>query len=150
MKHVTRKHHQEMARACTSSLSLVSFSTPQQGAIEAEARWSIFTDKHNIAFLASDLATKLFCKMFPDSKITTKFACGRTKTTAIEKALAHHFLKKTVGNMYYPFTLLINESNDKTDKSCIILTKVFDPALCDVCTRLLDVPMVNITGTEYF
>ncbi len=91
-KHVTRKHHQEMARAGTSSQSLVSFCTPQQRAIEAEARWAIFTAKHNIAFLTSDYATKLFCKMFPDSVIAKKFVCGRTKTTAIVKeALVPHF-----------------------------------------------------------
>ena len=140
-----RKHHQEMARAGTSSQSLVSFSSPQQGAIEAETRWSTFVAKHNIAFLASDHATKLFRKMFPDSEIAKKFSCSRTKTTAIVKgALAPHFTKKTTENMSYPYSLMMDESNDKTDKSCIILVRVFDPILCDVRTRFLDMPVVNI------
>ena len=136
-----RKHHQEMARAGASSQSLVSFSSPQQGAIEAETRWSTFVAKHNIAFLASDHATKLFRKMFPDSEIAKKFSCSRT---IVKGALAPHFTKKTTENMSYPYSLMMDESNDKTDKSCIILVRVFDPILCDVRTRFLDMPVVNI------
>lgn len=145
MKHVKRKHHQEMARAGTSSQSLVSFRNPSRSVIEAETRWATFIAKHNIAFLASDHATKLFPKMFPDSEIAKKFSCGRTKTTAIIKeALAPHFLNETIKNMSYPFSLMMDESNDKTDKSCIILVRVFDPVLCDIRTRFLDMPVVNV------
>ena len=43
-----------------------------------------------------------------------------------------------------PFSLLIDESNDKTDKSCIVLTRFLDPQVCEVCTRFLDMPVVNI------
>ena len=42
---------------------------------------------------------------------------------------------------------MIDESNDHKDKSCIIiLVRVVDPELGDVCTRLifLDMPIVNI------
>ena len=147
MRHVQRKHHQEMANAAKSSRSLASFCTPQssQKVIEAETRWATFTAKHNIAFLASDHATMLFHKMFPDSEIARKFSCGRTKTTAIVKeALAPHYLHKTISNMSNPFSVMMDESNDKTDKSCIILVRVFDPELRDVRTRFLDMPVVNI------
>ena len=83
--------------------------------------------------------------MFPDSEIAKKFSCSRTKTTAIVKgALASHFTKKTTENMSYPYSLMMDELNDKTDKSCIILVRVFDPILCDVRTRFLDMPVVNI------
>ena len=61
-------------------------------AIEAEVKWATFVVKHNISFLASDHATKLFSKIFPDSAIAKKFSCSRTKATAIvKKALAPHF-----------------------------------------------------------
>ena len=43
----------------------------------------MFVAKHNLAFLTSDHATKLFAQMFPDSEIASKFACGRTKCSAI-------------------------------------------------------------------
>lgn len=86
-----------------------------------------------------------FPKMFPDSEIARKFSCGRTKTTAIVKgALSPHFLKKTTENLSNPFSIMIDESNDKTDKSCIILVRVFDPHVGNVCTRFLDMPVVNI------
>ena len=85
MKHIKGKHHQEMVKSATSTRPLASFYKPEvsQSLIEAEIRWATFVSKHNIAFLASDHATKLFTKMFPDSEIAKQFACGRTKTTAI-------------------------------------------------------------------
>jgi hypothetical protein len=140
---VKGKHHLEMAKAGSSTRSLVSFSNPSQIAIEAETRWSIFVAKHNIAFLASDHATKLFSRMFPDSEIAKKFRCCRTKTTAIIKeAISPHFLRNATGNLSSsPFTLMIDESNDKTDKSSIILVRVFDLSIGNVCTRFLDMPM---------
>lgn len=53
--------------------------------IEAEALWASFVAEHNLPFSASDHATKLFSKMFPDSEIAKKFACGHTKTAALIK-----------------------------------------------------------------
>ena len=38
----------------------------------------------------------------------------------------------------------MDESNDKIDKSCIILVRVLDSQLGEVCTRFLDMPVVNI------
>lgn len=144
--HLRGKHHQEMATAC-SSRSLKTFFQPQapQGVIEAEALWTQFVAKHNISFQTSDHATKLFSRMFPDSNIAKKFACGHTKTAAIIKeALAPHFLSKTLNDMSKFFSIMIDESNDKTDKSCIILVRVFDSCVGDIRTRFLDMPIVNV------
>ena len=108
-----------MSKAASSSFSLTSLYKAQQSAsvIEAETHWAMFVSKHNLAFLASDHATKLFPKMFPDSKIAKSFACGRTKTTAIVKeALSSHFLKKTTESMSNPFSIMMDESNDKTNE----------------------------------
>ena len=105
----------------------------------------MFVSKHNLAFLTSDHATKLFPKMFPDSEIAKQFACARTKTTAIVKeALSPYHLKTTIESMCNPFSVLIDESNDKTDKSCIILVRVLDSTVGDIRTRFLDMPVVNI------
>ena len=102
-----------------------------------------------LLFLNSDHATKLFSKMFPDSEIAKKFACGRTKTTAIVKA--PHFQSKTVASMTSPFSIMMDESNDKTDKSAIILVRILDSEIGDIHTRFLDMPVVNIgTASNLF
>ena len=47
----------------------------------------------------SEHASKLFDQMFPDSEIARKFACGRTKTTAIVKeALSPYYHAKAIHN----------------------------------------------------
>ena len=82
--------------------------------------------------------------MIPDSEIAKKFSCGRTKTTGIVKVdLASHFTKRVIEGMSTPFSLLMDESNDKTDKSYIILVRVLDP---EARSWFLDMPVVN-TGT---
>ena len=87
--------------------------------------------------------------MFPDSEIARKFACGRTKTTAIVKeALSPYYHDKAIHNMSNPFSVLMDESNDKQDKSCIILVRVLDAVLGNVKTRFLDMPVVNIGTAE--
>ena len=59
--HVSGKQHKEAARA-SSSQSLTSFSRRlqlQNSVIEAEARWDLFTAKHNLSFATSDHAKRL-------------------------------------------------------------------------------------------
>ena len=83
--------------------------------------------------------------MFPDSAIAKQFGCGRTKTTSIIKgALAPYYHDKVLASMSNPFSIMMDESNDKTDKSCIILARVLDSEKGEVCTRFLDMPIVNI------
>ena len=110
--HIRPKNHREMAKAC-SSKSISSFVRPPNNhkVIEAEALWTTFVVKHNLAFETSNHSTKLFHRMFPDSEIAKKFACGHSKTTAIIKeALAPHYLSKS--SMACPrSSLMMDESN---------------------------------------
>lgn len=39
---------------------------------------------------------------------------------------------------------MIDESNDKENKSCIILARILDAEVGNVKTRFLDMPIVNI------
>ena len=145
--HINGKQHKLNASAASSSGTVSSMFQSQlsDSQIEAEARWSLFVAKHNLAFLTSDHANKLFPKIFHDSAIAKKFSCGRTKTTAIIKeALAPHYLENVVSSMSSPYSIMMDESNDKTDKSCIILVRVLDSQEARVCTRFLDMPIVNI------
>ena len=118
--HVKGKHHKDRARISSSNQSVRSFFEPQASSsvINAEALWATFVVEHNLAFQASDHATKLFHKMFPDSSVAKKFSCGRTKTAAIIiEALAPHFSKRSLDNLdkNAPFSIMMDESNDKTD-----------------------------------
>ena len=113
--------------------------------IEAETRWALFVAKHNLAFLTSDHATKLFATMFKDSETAKNFACGRTKCTAIVKeALGPFYAKKVVKSMSDSFSIMMDESNDNTDKSSILLVRVLDTEVGDIRSRFLDMPVVNI------
>ena len=128
-----------MSTAVASTTPIASLFSPQRSdqAIQAEVRWATFVVKHNISFLARDHATKLFGKIFPDSAITKKFSCSHTKTTAIvKKALAPQFTERVIESMSCgPFTLMMDESNDRRDKSCIILVRLLDPQIGEVWTR---------------
>ena len=83
-----------MAKAASSSRSMSSFFQPviSDRVTEAETRWALFVAKHNLAFLTSDHATKLFNQIFKESETARKFSCARTKCTAIIKeALAPYY-----------------------------------------------------------
>ena len=150
MPNVSGKCHKESASAASTSRSVASFFKPQvaQNVIEAETRWSMFVSKHNLAFLNSEHASKLFAKIFSDSGITRKFACGRTKSTAIVKEALSPYHAKAIHNISNTFSVLMDESNDKQDKSCIILVRVLDAELGNVTTRFLNMPVVNIGMAE--
>ena len=63
------------ARSTTANLD--------QKVVKAELLFPGFLVKHNLPLSTADHAVKLFRNMFPDSKIMTKYRCGRTKTTHI-------------------------------------------------------------------
>lgn len=68
MTHVNGKRHIHFANAASSSRSVATYFSPQalRSSIEAETRWAMFVAKHNLAFVASDHANKLFTTMFPN------------------------------------------------------------------------------------
>ena len=141
-----------MFQSASSSWSVTSYYKPDtcKRLIEAESLWCSFVAEHNIAFQASDHATKLFHRMFPDSEVAKRFACSHTKTAAIIKeALGPHYTKKAIHDMAEFFSVMMDELNDKVDKSCIILARVFDASVGDVRTRFIDMPIVNIGTAQH-
>ena len=109
--HIIGKQQIRDASAVSSSRSVTSVfqSQTSDGQIGAEARWSVFIAKHNLAFLTSDHDTTPFPKNFPDTTIAKMVACGRTKTTTIAKeALATHYLSKVAASMMNPFSIMID------------------------------------------
>ncbi len=69
--HLKTKRHTEMSKAVSNVRSINAHHKPQvtDDVIAAETRWATFVAKHNLAFLSSDHATRLFKVMFPDSEI---------------------------------------------------------------------------------
>ena len=53
-----------------------------------------------------------------------------------------------INNLSGPFSIMIYESNDKTDKSCIVLVRVLDPEIGDIRSRFLDMPVVNFGNAD--
>ena len=87
MKSIT---HVSMTKAITDNRKVSDMFAPS--AREAELRDSVtraealhtnFIAQHNLSFLSFDHVTKLYEKMFPDSKISKRFACSRIKTAYI-------------------------------------------------------------------
>ena len=66
------------------------------------------------------------------------------KTATVKEALVPHFHTKTIESMSQPFSIMMDESNDKTNKSCIILVRILDQEIGNVRTRFLDMPIVNV------
>jgi hypothetical protein len=91
-----------MSKAVSSMRSLRTTTTGDK-VIEAETRWATFV----AAFLLSDQATKLFKAMYPDSEIAKKLGI-------VKVGLSPHFTKTVLESMSTPFSLLMDESNDKT------------------------------------
>ena len=93
---------------------------------KAEVIFSYFVVEHNFPALLADHFTDLACQMFPDSDITKRFRCKRTKTTQIVKrCLAPAATTPVVERRRAgPFSLMVDESTDrKTDKRLVVLVR---------------------------
>ena len=141
--HVREKHHKNMAKASSSSLSVSSFFRPHTSLkiIEAESIWSKFVAMHKISFQASDHATKLFHQIW---RMPRNFPLVTQNCGNYQESIVHTLSIKTFMDKPKFFSLLMDESNDTTDKSCIILVRLLDSDEGDVRTRFLDMPIVNI------
>ena len=155
-------HHASSASHCMLQKSTLSKIQPQMqsfymslkttelltNVLSAEVKFAQFVAEHNLSFSVADHFTKLAKQLFPDSDIAGKFSSGRMKTTMIVKnALAPrldaNIVKLCQNNQ---FSLLTDESNDRgSEKTLVILVKVFDPDIARAVTRFVDIPVCNIS-----
>lgn len=86
--------------------------------------------------------------MFPDSNIAKEFSCGRTKATAIIKALANYHSESIVTHAKMGLiTLVVDESNDVcNDKVVCIMIRYFHQTLKVVKTDLLTIEICNVAN----
>ena len=99
--------------------------------------------------------------MFPDSGIAKKLPCRHTKVAVvIKEALAPHYIEKHLV-MSKIFSVIMDESNDKTNKYCIIIVRTFDTELqketftlafltceCELCGNSLDFNKYPLCPTQ--
>jgi hypothetical protein len=102
----------QMSRTC-----LASQLSHARKVMTAEIMMSNFIAMHNLPFLAADHLSSLFSSMFPDSTIASDFSCKRTKTKSIICEVLDPYHKRPVVQnvLNSPFSVLIDESNEKGD-----------------------------------
>ena len=121
--------------------------------ISAEVKFTTFLIEHNVPLAAADHAGPLFRSMFPDSQTASLYGCGRTKTTAIVKALSQESANAVTNNMISgPFSMATDGSNDGSastkDQLYPIIIRYVDPETGLVKPMLLSMPACkgNSTG----
>ena len=107
--------------------------------IRAETLFTSFVVEHNLPLSITDHAGPLFKKMFPDSDISKKYGCARTKTSNIVNVLASDVENMiTEGMRSQPFSLATDGSTDFDDiKMYPILVKLYNSDIGRVVTLLL-------------
>ncbi len=91
---------------------------------------------------------KLFYRMFPDSEIAKKnwpMDTVRLQLLSRKPWLLTISLKPFMTCQRY---VMMDESNNKTNKLCIILIRVFHSCVGDVRTRFLYMPIINIGSAK--
>lgn len=118
IKHAGTVKHKTAMGATTNQpkFNYCQNSTPtnfDEQVLKAEMRWAAFLADHDLAPNISVDAQKLFCAMFPDSKIATSFTCARTKASyLISDGYGPILHSETVEQMQKKkFSLMLDESN---------------------------------------
>ena len=88
-------------------------SSEEEDIMRAELFFNKFVVEHNLPLTVCDHAGDLFQKMFPDSKIATKFACASSKASIVTKGLAEDITNEVASKLQkQPFSLSTDGSND--------------------------------------
>ena len=154
-RHITSKRQTDLSQQSSGQLKITYFMFKKDGLADqvmaSVIYFATFVAEHNIPFLAADHFTKLCKSMFPDSKIAQKFACSRTKTTAIiKKALSPIFSDEVVQTCHTSrFTLLCDGGNDQSHQKYFgIMVRYWNKKLKQPVTRFLSMPICNIATAE--
>ena len=89
--------------------------------IHAETLMTQFIAELNLPLTSADTFMKIVKHMFPDSKVTQQFHCGRNKTTCLVTELTKNQQATLVEKMKPgPFSLSTDSSNDKKSKQFLL------------------------------
>lgn len=143
-KHVSSKMHADFVklRDCNKSVTTFFKNSEDESAVtRAELLFTTFLVEHNLPLACSDHSGELFRKMFPDSKIATKYGCARTKTGAVVRSLAKS-TDETLTEILksQPFSLATDGSNDVGDtKLYPLVVSYFDVGIGHITTVILTI-----------
>ena len=79
---------------------------PRDQAVSAEIRYPLEVLKCKYSYRFGESKSKLSCSMFPDSKVTEDFSCGKTKCSYILCHGMAPFVKETVIENWWSFLII--------------------------------------------
>ena len=102
---------------------------------------AVFIMQHNTLFSLSDHMSQFIRQEFKGSKAAKKFACDRTKTTAIVSRIGNNFFQQLNTDMQkLPFSMMLDASNDTgLYKMFPITARIFDVNFGRVMTKFYDI-----------
>ena len=108
---------------------------------KAEVKMTGFFAEHNLPIAAADHMGPLLKVIFPDSKIASAYACGRTMTSCIlNSAIKPDLQSKLTDKMHEScFSISTDGSNDQNlEKMNPVTVRLFDVNQHKVVTNFLD------------
>jgi len=116
VKHCQSNSHLEQAKALKAQpkLSFKVHSDEDLQRTEAELHLAVLTATSNVPLVFHDRLSPAIRKIFPDSKIASKYHSASTKATCLlNEAVAPMLIKSVLDSMkMHPFSLAIDGSND--------------------------------------
>ena len=151
VKHCQSNSHLEQAKALKDKpkLSFEVHSDEDLQRTEAELQLAVLTASSNIALAFHDRLSPTIRKIFPDSKIASKYHSASTKATCmLNEAVKPMLMNNLLESMkVQPFSLSIDGSNDTDLKKMNPITvQIFDLSSHMIVTRFLDM-YTTTTGT---
>lgn len=109
MRHCNSTAHKNFAKGLVNQPevnTMVPLRNHDDSVMRTEILMTNFIVQHNLLFSVSDHLTKLFPKIFTDSKIVKKYACARTKSICILTGAMMLQLNTNTFWITFPITLI--------------------------------------------
>lgn len=146
--HSSTQKHKDSASCLEKNKKLSNFfvgGKDDSAVTRAECLFTSFIVEHNLSLSCSEHAGQLFRKMFPDSDIAKKYACARTKTSAIINEMARDADSQMIQILRKePFAISTDGSNDRDSKLYPVVVSFFNQESKTIENRLLS--MENLEG----
>lgn len=147
-RHIKSTTHVNMTKATFDNQKVSDMFAPstrladlRDAVTRTEVLHENFTAHHNLSFFSSDHMTKLYKKMFPDTRMAKYFAYSRMKTACI------------LNDAMMPSLKAYETAYMKIDKFAIVNNGSSDTGLEKmnaVCTHILDVERSNKVEAKFF
>ena len=144
IKHCNTKNHLDLAKAQKNQQKLTfntSLTSEDQKRTEAELQIAVLTASSNVPLAFHDKLSPTIRRIFPDSKIASKYHSASTKATCmLNEAVARMLIEDLLQSMkLHPFSLAVDGSNDEgLEKMNPLTVRIFDLNANRIVTRFLD------------